>query len=261
MNITFVNPGVEYMLARILDFQTEEASSFWTEPLYYFYPQLDREFTKSLKPEERRDYITSVLRLVYHELEDTFDQKVIEYASYWDIYRKQTTSALSDAFGIDCNVTFNDLRCNVSMNPIEPRFLQEHYFDIFYRNSPRGAVGECIHEIIHFVWFYVWNRTFGDTYEEYESPSLKWILSEMVVESIMKDSRLADINPYFPRENGGCIYPYFFTMMVDGELILDTLDRMYRSLEITEFMKSAYFYCQKHEKEIREHIRKSEEFA
>lgn len=38
MNITFVNPGVEYMLARILDFQTEEASSFWTEPLYFFTP-------------------------------------------------------------------------------------------------------------------------------------------------------------------------------------------------------------------------------
>ncbi len=28
--------------------------------------------------------------------------------------------------------------------------------------------------------------------------------SEMVVESIMRDRRLSSINPYFPRENGGC---------------------------------------------------------
>ncbi|MFR5786273.1 MAG: hypothetical protein ACLUHE_03445 [Christensenellales bacterium] len=49
-----------------------------------------------------------------------------------------------------------------------------------------------------------------DNYDEYERPSLKWILSEMVVESVMRDERLSSINPYFPRENGGCVYPYFF---------------------------------------------------
>ena len=49
----------------------------------------------------------------------------------------------------------------------------------------------------------VWNRLFGDSYDEYQ--------------------RLSSINPYFPREHGGCIYPYFFDMEVEGELILDTL--------------------------------------
>lgn len=52
-------------------------------------------------------------------------------------------------------------------------------------NSDKGAIGSAIHEIIHFVWFYVWNQTFADSYEEYETPSLKWILSEMIVESVM----------------------------------------------------------------------------
>jgi len=98
------------------------------------------------------------------------------------------------------------------MSPIAPRYLQERYFDVFYLNSEKGAIGSSIHEIIHFVWFYVWNQVFGDSYEEYERPSLKWILSEMAVESIMKDPRLSSINPYFPREEGGCIYPYFFDL-------------------------------------------------
>lgn len=166
------------------------------------------------------------MRAVYTELGDTINEKVALYTRHWITCKPQITAALSDAFGVDCANLFNDIRCNLSLNPIEPRFLKERCYDTFYLNSERGAIGGGIHEIVHFVWFYVWNRLFGDNDDEYERPSLKWILSEMVVESVMKDERLSSINPYFPRENGGCIYPYFFDMMVDGKLILDTLDAM-----------------------------------
>ena len=180
------------------------------------------------------------------------------YTRHWSACKDQITEALSDAFGIDCAKLFNDIQCNLSMNPVEPRFLKERCYDTFYLNSERGAIGRGIHEIIHFVWFYVWNRLFKASYDEYERPSLKWILNEMIVESVMKDERLRSINPYFPREQGGCIYPCFFDMTVDGRLILDTMDAMYRSQRITEFMRNSYAYCQEHESEIREHIRKSE---
>ena len=40
MEITFVNPGVDYMIERIMAFQTEDESAFWSEPLYHFYPSL-----------------------------------------------------------------------------------------------------------------------------------------------------------------------------------------------------------------------------
>lgn len=116
----------------------------------------------------------------------------------------------------------------------------------------------ALNELIHFVWFYVWNRLFGDSYDEYERPSLKWILSEMVVEPVMKDERLSSINPYFPRENGGCIYPCFFDMKVDGKLILDTLDAMYKSQSIKDFMRNSYAYCKEHEAVIREHIQRAD---
>ena len=49
-----------------------------------------------------------------------------------------------------------------------------------------------------------------------------------------------------------------FDMAVDGKPILDTLDAMYRNMPIEDFMRRSYAYCQKHEAEIREHIRKSE---
>lgn len=258
MEITFINPGVDYMIQQILDLQSEDETAFWNEPLYRFYPQLDRGYAESLSFSERIVYIERTLRNVYVDLEDTINAKISLYSRYWTTCKEQITGALSDAFGVDCHGLFNDLCCNVSMNPIEPRFLKEHRFDIFYLNSEKGAIGESIHEIIHFVWFYVWNRLFGDSYDEYERPSLKWILSEMVVESVMKDSRLCSINPYFPREEGGCVYPYFFDMVVDGSPILDTIDEMYRKQDIGEFMKNSYAYCQQHEAEIRNHIQTAE---
>ena len=258
MNITVVNPGFEYMLKNIMAFQGEENSAFWNEPLFYFYPQLDKKYADLLNFEDRKAYIESVLRSVYKEQESAINEKVAAYAERWEECRPQITDALSEAFSCDCSALFNDLKLNVSLNPIEPRFLKEHSFDIFWLNSANGAIGAAIHEIIHFVWFYVWNRVFCDSYDEYESPTLKWILSEAVIESVMKDSRLSSINPYFPREDGGCIYPYFFDMKADGRLLLDTLDEMYRSQSIADFMKNSYEYCKQHETEIRAHIKKSE---
>lgn len=258
MEVTFINPGVDYMIQRIMDFQTEDESAFWSEPLYHFYPQLDKAYATSLPFAERKNYIERTMRAVYTELENSINEKVLSYTHYWNTCKPQITAALSDAFSVDCENMFNDIQCNLSINPVEPRFLKEHRYDTFYLNSERGAIGGGIHEIIHFVWFHVWNSLFQDSYDEYERPSLKWILSEMVVESIMKDERLSSINPYFPREHGGCIYPYFFDMMVDGKLILDTLDAVYRSQNIADFMRNSYAYCKEHEAAIREHIQKSE---
>lgn len=259
MEVIFQNPGVEEQLKVILGFQSEAESAFWSEPLFYFYPQLDRQYAASLPFPARTAYIESTMRAVYDELAATLDEKAAQYAAHWQICKPQIVAALSEAFAVDCSAIYNDLCCHVGMCPIEPRFLQEKRFNVFYRNSERGAIGECIHEIIHFVWFYVWNRAFGDSYDEYERPSMKWILSEMVVESVMKDQRLSSINPYFPREQGGCIYPYFFDMRAGGALILDTLDEMYHTQSITDFMKNSYAYCLAHEQEIREHIRRAEE--
>ena len=125
MEITFVNPGVDYMIERIMEFQTEEESAFWSEPLYHFYPQLDKTYASSLSFPERKEYIERTMRAVYTDLEDTINENVVSYSRHWAVCKEQITAALSDAFGVDCASLFNDIRCNVSLNPIEPRFLKK----------------------------------------------------------------------------------------------------------------------------------------
>lgn len=258
MELRFEIPGIDSMLAQIMEFQQDDTPEFWSAPLYRFYPQLDRTHAFSLPESERITYLDQTLRQVYADQLPILESKAALYAAHWENCKSQITAALSDAFAIDCSLLFNDMVCRISLNPIEPRFLRQHAFDIFYRNSERGAIGEAIHEMIHLVWFHVWQQEFGDSWEEYESPSLKWILSEMVVESIMRDERLRSLNPYFSQENGGCVYPYFYTMTIAGSGILDTLADMYRTLPIVAFMRESYAYCLAHEREIRQHIRQAE---
>lgn len=258
MKITYKNPGFKHSIDSILLFQTDDTKPFWSDSLLYFYPQIDKAELCNKTCNQKREYLLEILTDTYHKLEPEIENKVVLYNERWDKYHNQIEDAFSEAFEIDTRAIFNDITANLTLNPVGPRFLKEHYFDVFYMNSDKGAIGMSIHEMIHFVWFHVWNKTFHDSYDEYETPHLKWILSEMVVESIMRDERLSSINPYFPRENGGCVYPYFQDMVVKDKYILDTLEEIYQKNCMTDFMKKSYEYCQENEDAIRHHIAKAE---
>lgn len=258
MNITYKNPGDRHSIKSISLFLTGDETAFWSAPILHFYPQLDPKMLAAYSPSDKQKYLSDVFGNIYSELKEEIDRKVICYNDHFQRHKQQIEQALSDAFHLDASCVFNDLTGNVTVNPICPRYLKEHCFDVFYMNSERGALGLSLHEVIHFFWFHVWNGHFRDDYDEYETPSLKWILSEMVVETIMSDTRLSSLNPYFPRENGGCIYPYFQNMLVNGSPILETIDALYHRISITDFMEEAYTYCLKHENEIRKHIEAAE---
>lgn len=259
MRIVYQNPGFAHSIDSIMLFQTDKQTPYWSDALFYFYPQIEKQKLVQLDFEEKKKYISERLHNVYHqEIKREIDKKANEYNLHFLKHKDQIEDALSEAFDIDTRTIFNDITGNITMNPVGPRFLKKHRFDIFYKNSERGAIGVSIHEVIHYIWFYVWNKHFQDSYDEYETPSLKWILSEMVVESIMSDTRLSTINPYYPRENGGCVYSYFQNMIINGKPILETLDQFYRKNRIHGFMEQSYKYCLTFEKEIRHHMDEAE---
>lgn len=258
MNITFKNPGFDYSIESIMLFQTDGQSPFWSDSIFYFYPQIEKAKLLEQSFPERKKYLTEAFGNIYENAKDELESKVILYNEHFSKHKNQIEEAFSEAFELDSRSLFNNLVGNITLNPVCPRFLEERYFDVFYKNSERGALGTSLHEAIHYFWFFVWNKHFGDSYDEYETPSLKWILSEMVVESIMSDKRLSSLNPYFPRENGGCVYPYFMDMIIEETPVLEKLEGFYRNNGITDFMEVSFAYCKEHEKEIRSHIEKSE---
>ena len=256
MDLIYKYPGKEYSINSILEFQRDEQSAFWSEPLFHFFPNIDRELFKSFNYSQRVNYLNEFFNKFSMENEPHINEKIIKYNEIWKLYKSQIVDALEEAFEINLDNVFNNMVVYISFNPISPRYLDNDSFDVFFLNSERGALGISLHEIIHFVWFYIWNNHFNDNYEEYETPNLKWILSEMVVDSIMRDDRLKSINPYF--NDGGCVYSYFYTLKIDDEPILDILYDMYKKMPITDFMEKSYELCLIHELKIRKHIDENE---
>lgn len=254
MKVTYKNPGFKHSVDSILQFQTDQQTPYWSDSVFFFYPDIIREEFLRRDAGGRVQYITDTLAGVYENILPEIEEKTIKYNERFLRYEAQINDALSEAFQIDSRGMFNDLTGFLCMNPICPRFLKERYFDIFYKNSENGALGMSLHEMIHYLWFHVWNLLFKDSYDEYEAPSLKWILSEMVVESIMSDERLSSLNPYFP----GCVYSYFLDMLIGGRPVLDTMYDLYKENHMTDFMQASYEYCLKHENEIRAHIAQAE---
>ena len=249
MELKYLNPGLKYSVDNIMMFQTAEDSEMWRVPLFAVYPQLDRLHFDSLEQSQQYEYVFETMQTVYESEEKVISEKIVEYNRHWKNNKDSIEAAFSEAFEINCRRLFSEMVGKISLNPIEPRWLESTSFDVFYLNSPSGALGTALHEIVHFVWFYVWKHHFNDDSSEYEAPSLKWAFSEMVVDPIMRnDIRLSDRNPYF---EDGCAYAYFYSMIINEKPILETLYDMYTSLSITEFMKQGYCYCEKNEADIR----------
>ena len=155
MDIRYTDPGFGYSIDSIFLFQTEDETPFWTDSLYYFYPQLDKARMTALSPADRRAYVADTLQGVYEQLQPELARKAQAYTAHWQAHRPQVEAAFSEAFETDTRLLFNDLQGRITLNPVCPRFLQEHAFDVFHLNSERGALGISLHEMIHFLWFRV----------------------------------------------------------------------------------------------------------
>jgi hypothetical protein len=248
MDLTFKIPSFEYMVNSIYEIELEDMDNFIRGHLFYFYPNIDKDKFYSFQGNARKEYLTTCLRDIFVKEQDLFAIKIDAYNKHWFKNKEIILEAFQDAFRTDLHNEFIDMVGYIGLNPVCPRFLATNTFDVFYRNSERGALGIAMHEIVHFVWFKLWGEYFHDDIKEYEIPNLKWVFSEIIPELIMRDERLKLRNPY---SNGQVIYEYFYKMNIDEKPILDILYEMYSTMTLHEFMEKGFQLLQKHEEEIR----------
>lgn len=234
------------MIDIILEFQEPDQGEFFKESLFYFYPDIDKDKFNSLEKVQRNKYLESFFEPLYQVNESLFIEKIKDYQLYWDNNKEVIVFTFEDIFDMSLRESFNDMIGQISLNPICPRFLDTNTFDIFYLNSHKGALGLSLHEIVHFVWFKKWNEHFKDDYTEYETPSLKWIFSEIVVDAILRDDRIIDLNPYEKTS-----YEYFYEIEIEGKNMMDCIYDLYKNNNIISFMEKGYAYVMKYEDEIR----------
>ena len=106
MNIKFENPGFQYMLDSIMEFQKDDSSAFWNDSLFYFFKELNKEYAYSLSTENRKKYFKEKLSEIYNENEKLMEEKVQVYSRYWNLHREEIERAFSDAFEVECSNLF-----------------------------------------------------------------------------------------------------------------------------------------------------------
>ena len=240
-------------LSSILHFQTDNTSSYWRGSLFKAYPFLDEEKCRKLVWKDRKEYLTIELSKIYDKIEINLRKKCSIYQEIWDKNKENINFTYSKVFGLDCNNLLNTMIAEISLNPICPRNVKNLTYSVVWAGDEFDFLKTSLHEMIHFVWFYIWKKHFGDSWSEYEAPNLKWILSEMVVDTFVKNTDIGNIYPEKYKDRPA--YKYFYEMKINNQFILDTLNSLFKnSQNIVQFMEEAYHYCQKYEEDIRKQV-------
>jgi len=239
----------------ILFHQTDDTPMWWKSELYRAHPSLDFDYAQSLTQEKRFEYLNDNLRKIRNDKQADIENSIHMFENAWEPIASKLNDTYSSAFDIDCSGILNDMVGLVGLNPICPRDLSDNSFSVYYYFDPNYAVATALHEITHFVWFYVWQQHFKDDVAEYNFPHLKWLLSELVVETIIRNSDIAKLTQ--PPEY--IAYNYFYSMDIDGKPIFDTLHDMYTNRKsFPDFMETAYDWILKNEPELRAKIAAAE---
>ena len=255
MQLTWKQKAIEDDLEFILFLQQDNKPDWWSKRLFEAFPTLNYEYTRKLPESERLKYIRKEMKKLAVLHSDDIQNSIKMFQTNWTPVEKKLNQAYSSTFGVDCTKILNDMVGFVGLDPVCPRNVQEHTFDVFYRFDPEYAVSTALHEITHFVWFCIWHEHFKDNPDEYDSPNLKWVLSEIVVETIIRNSEIGNLI----KQPKYIAYSYFYDMTINGNLLFDTMKKLYfERKDIYDFMEKAYNFIQQNEPELRKKIDKAE---
>jgi hypothetical protein len=255
MKLTWRQKDFESDIGFIYFHQQDDTPIWWKSELYRAHPSLDFDYAQSLTQDERFKYLYDKLKQIRSEKQSEIEKSIQTFQDAWEPVEKNLNDAYSSAFDMDCSDILNNMVGLVGLNPICPRDLSDNSFSVYYYFDPNYAVSMALHEITHFVWFYVWQQHFHDDEKEYNFPHLKWLLSELVVETIIRNSDIGKLTP--PPQY--IAYKYFYNMTIDGQPIFEVLRDMYTNREsFPEFMEMARDWINKNEPELRDKIAQAE---
>lgn len=253
MQLVYRVPTLNEVFETTLWTQEDGQTPYWRDWLYRVYPSLDKEKILSLPWLEREKFLKKELSQIYHQILPQLEKQAKHWNQIFESYQDQLTKAYSLAFEVNAKNILNDMFACPNLNPVSPRYLDQHSFFLFYRMDDDVMMRTTLHEIMHFFWFYKWQEYFHDSPKEYDTPHLKWVYSEMVTDTFARFSSLQKFYKNYP-----AAYDYFYTLKIDGENILDYLGKIYQSDGIRGLFQTGFDFIKMHENQIRQHIQKSE---
>ncbi len=175
-----INP-LEYEQSILLRFIRNNNSNNIPYYIYKKYPTLEKLNDSEFKEEVKR---------IYNKKQKEFNKKKQIFKK--ELTKIETTFLKELSSVLEINWPKNKtITVFISLNPINPRFLQYWQTNIYYKKNKSSFKKTLAHEIIHFLYFEKWKEVFPKyNTEEFDSPHMIWQLSEILVCPILNDPRI-----------------------------------------------------------------------
>ncbi len=204
---------------------------------------INNQVYKALKDDEKIKFIENFYKEKYQLKKQRFEK--IEK----EITQKigQNYTLIIDEFARIFNVNYKGLQkyeIYLGVCPICPRFLDYFCFNLCVNDSCEENFETLLHEMTHFYWFDLFKKEYPQIDNaQYETPNLPWLVSEIVVDCILKNSKFSQFIVYPPS------YGYFYDIKIDNSKLMDEVNKMYiESKNIKTFMHKVYEYIEKNKK-------------
>lgn len=257
MRLIWINEDFTDDMDFILVHQKDGTPVWWHRRIFDAYSDLDYDYcwNKKITENQRFDYITKQMKIQAVKCADAIRKSITVFENTWQLIAEKLNAIYGAAFDNDCSNILNDMKAEVGLNPICPRNIQDYTFHVYYKFEHKFAMSIALHEITHFVWFYFWQKHFKDNRDEYNQPNLKWLLSEIVVETIIRNSEIEKLTEH-PKY---IAYSYFYDMKISGEFVFDIMKKLYlERKDIFDFMEKSFDWIKKNEPELRANIAAAE---
>jgi len=218
----------------------------WSNIIYNQYPELREKIAGIKKVSDRKTVELAFFKELIESNKIDLAAKAKIFQSSWNKVGVSVFAALANIVETDWQ-GITEVVASVSLNPINPRFIESSTFDIFYGSSPELANGTAVHEIFHFIYFKKWREIFPKTKKrEFDAPYLVWHLSEMVPGIVLNDIRLQKVFKHKFHS-----YDVYESAFLDEKPLLSYLQNFYNNRkDFADFLQESWEFVQKNKKFI-----------
>lgn len=207
------------------------------EGTLFLYPELKR-LTKE-------DNIKDIIQDRYNNFIKENNNLREEYTTIWNEYNDRYMLELSNYLNIKWPKEYKEISVGIGLIPVCPRYIKEKAFDIHKKNK-EDLIDTCMHELCHFLFFEKCKEIYPNwKYEDFDSPSLLWYLSEIVIDPILNSNNIQKIY----KHKFKC-YDIFYNVEIDNINLLDKITSIYKNNSIETAIKESYNYLKEHEEEF-----------
>ncbi|MGN1227141.1 MAG: hypothetical protein ACI4TX_00695 [Christensenellales bacterium] len=192
---------------------------------------LDKSELIALSNEELKEKINQSVSEIYLQRADDFMQMLDELCKKVDENYQFVLDEFSRIFGVGYKDE-QEYKVCIGVSQICPRYLSDYSFDVCLNHSIDDNFETILHELTHFYWFDKITKLYPNIKKsEFEQPHLTWLLSEIVVDAILKNSNFNKFLVYKPA------YNYFYEVDFNGKNMMDLFSDMYKkSKDMEEFI-------------------------